>query len=124
MLSQPKHKVTSRTTQHFIYILQSSDGRYYIGYTTDLERRLKEHQIGLGGKFTKSFGAEKIVYHESFSDKSSALKREAQLKGWSRTKKEALIADDIFIHPLKRSVIPCNKLPLFPASFSSSPSSR
>lgn len=79
---------------HFVYILQSSDDRYYTGYTTDLDRRLKEHQNGSGGKFTKSFGAEKILYHESYLTKSSALKREAQLKGWSRAEKEVLI--DLF----------------------------
>lgn len=79
---------------HFVYILQSEDGRYYTGYTTDLNRRLKEHQNGSGGKFTKSFGAEKILYYESFPDKSSALKREAQIKNWTRPKKEALISGD------------------------------
>lgn len=76
---------------HFVYILQSSDGRYYTGYTTDLERRLKEHQNGSGGKFTRSFGAEKILYHETYSTKSEALKRELQLKSWTRAEKEALL---------------------------------
>lgn len=85
---------TSRSTKHFIYILQSDDGRYYTGYTTDLDRRLKEHQSGSGGKFTRSFGAERILYHESYDNKSVALKREAQIKGWSRAKKEALIKGD------------------------------
>ena len=77
--------------KHFVYILQSEDGRFYTGYTTDLERRFKEHQAGSGGKFTRSFGVEKILYHESFSNKSKALKREAQIKSWSRAEKEALI---------------------------------
>lgn len=76
---------------HFIYILQTNDGRYYTGYTTDLERRLKEHQLGKGAKFTRSFGAQKILYSESFSEKSQALKREAQIKKLSRCQKEALI---------------------------------
>ncbi len=76
---------------HFIYILQSNDGRYYTGYTTDLERRLKEHKVGEGAKFTRSFGAKKILYHESFKDKSSALKREAEIKRLSRDEKEILI---------------------------------
>lgn len=75
---------------HFVYILQSRDGRYYTGYTTNLARRLKEHQSGSGAKFTRSFGAKKILYHEVFMDKSSALKREAQIKSWSRKQKEAL----------------------------------
>jgi len=83
---------------HFVYILQSADGRYYTGYTTDLDRRLKEHQAGSGGNFTRSFGVKKLLYHEEFSDKSCALKREVQLKGWSRKKKEALIS----IRPLHK----------------------
>lgn len=76
---------------HFIYILQSRDGRYYTGYTTDLERRLREHLSGTGAKFTRAFGAKKILYHESFVDKSSALKREAEIKSWSRKEKEFLV---------------------------------
>lgn len=76
---------------YYVYILQAGDGRYYTGYTTHLDRRLKEHQSGSGGKFTRSFGAIKILYHEVFSDQSSALKREAEIKGWSRKEKEALI---------------------------------
>ena len=78
-----------------MYILQSADGRYYTGYTTDLKRRLKEHQAGLGGKFTRSFGAKEIIYSELYFDKSIALKREAQIKGWSRKEKEALVRNDV-----------------------------
>lgn len=76
---------------HFIYILQTADGRYYTGYTTDLERRLKEHRSGLGAKFTRSFGAQKILYSESFTEKSLALRRENQIKKLSRSQKEVLI---------------------------------
>lgn len=76
---------------HFVYILQSRDGRYYTGYTTDLERRLKEHRAGTGAKFTRAFGAKAIVYHEIFPDKSSALKREAEIQGWPRARKRTLI---------------------------------
>ena len=77
--------------QHFIYILQSGDGRLYTGYTTDIERRLAQHQAGLGAKFTRAFGANKILYQESFPNKSLALKREALIKSWPRKKKLALI---------------------------------
>ncbi len=79
------------TQNHFIYILKSQDGRYYTGYTTDIARRLREHQLGKGAKFTRAFGAQKILYHESFENKSSALKREAEIKSWSRQKKELLM---------------------------------
>lgn len=86
---------------HFIYILQSHDGRYYTGYTTDLGRRLKEHRSGLGAKFTRAFGAKKILYHESYQTKSAALKREAEIKCWPRTQKEKLIS-----HPALRRSFP------------------
>lgn len=85
----------NQSTNHFIYILQTNDGRYYTGYTTDLERRLKEHQSGLGAKFTRSFGAQKILYYECFSEKSLALKREAQIKKLPRSKKEILIEGNV-----------------------------
>ena len=75
----------------FVYILQTQDGRFYTGYTTDLERRFKQHQSGSGGKFTKSFGAKKILYHEIFPDKFQALKRETQIKKLSRKEKEGLV---------------------------------
>lgn len=80
--------------KHFVYILRSGDGRYYTGYTTDMDRRLKEHQDGSGAKFTRSFGAGKILHKETFSSKSKALKREAQIKTWTRSKKEALVAEN------------------------------
>jgi putative endonuclease len=77
---------------HYVYILQSDDDRYYVGYTTDLERRLSEHQSGKGAKFTRAFGARKIVHRESYDTRSEALRREAEIKGWTRAQKEALIA--------------------------------
>ena len=82
-------------TNYFVYILQSSDGKYYVGYTTDLERRMEQHQTGRGAKFVKGFGFEKLLYHEEYPTKSKALKREAQLKGWSRAQKEALIIGNL-----------------------------
>jgi putative endonuclease len=87
-MNQSFHKSES---QHFIYILQSRDGRFYTGYTTDLQRRLKQHQQGVGAKFTRGFGALDILYHEICADKSTALKREAQIKKLTRSQKEALI---------------------------------
>lgn len=76
---------------HFIYILQSGDGRFYTGYTTDLDRRLKEHQSGQGAKFTRAFGATQILHHERFATKSAAMKREAEIKSWSREEKQKLV---------------------------------
>ena len=83
--------VLERPVKHFVYILQSGDGRYYTGYTTDMKRRLKEHRQGVGAKFTRAFGAKKILYHEIFSSKSKALKREAEIKSWTRAEKMGLV---------------------------------
>jgi len=76
---------------HFVYILQSADGKYYTGYTTDLERRMKEHKNGTGAKFTRGFGFKKLLYHEEYKTKSEAMKREAELKQLSRPEKQSLI---------------------------------
>ena len=77
--------------KHFVYILEVSNGRYYVGYTTDLKKRMDRHKSGKGSKFVRSFGFDKLLYHESFSNKSRALKREAELKTWSRIRKQSLI---------------------------------
>lgn len=76
---------------HFTYILQSTDGRYYTGYTTNLEQRMKSHQEGKGSKFIRGFGFGKLLYHETYSTKSEAMKREAEIKRLSRAEKEKLI---------------------------------
>jgi putative endonuclease len=77
--------------KHFVYILQSSDGKYYTGYTTDLKRRMDEHQSGKGAKFTRGFGFKKLLYHEEYPTRSEAMKREAELKRLSRDEKDSLI---------------------------------
>ena len=79
------------TVNHFIYILETANGSYYTGYTTDLERRFLEHQNKKGAKYTRAFGAKKLIYSEVFTDKSSALKREAAIKKLTRSQKEILI---------------------------------
>lgn len=77
---------------YFLYILLCKDGSLYTGITTDVERRLKEHRDGIGGHYTRAKGVKKVVYTERCSDRSSASKREAEIKGWRREKKTALIA--------------------------------
>ncbi len=77
---------------YFVYIIECSDGSFYTGITTDTARRLKEHQSGLGGHYTRSRGAKRIVYIEKQPDRSRALKREAQIKRLDRKEKLRLIA--------------------------------
>jgi putative endonuclease len=75
----------------YTYILECANGQYYVGSTTDLERRLQEHQAGLGARFTKKHLPVRLVYCEEYQSVEQAFYRERQLHGWSRAKKEALI---------------------------------
>lgn len=75
----------------FAYMLECSDGTLYSGFTTDPERRLKMHNAGTGAKYTRSRRPVKMVYREELPDKSSALRREAELKKLSRKEKLELI---------------------------------
>jgi putative endonuclease len=77
-----------------MYILECADGSYYTGSTIDLERRLWQHQNGLGAHHTAKRLPVKLVYCEFFERVSDAFKREKQVQGWTRRKKEALMADD------------------------------
>lgn len=76
---------------YFVYILLCSDGSLYTGSTNDVSKRFLVHQSGKGGAYTRSHKPVKIVYTEEFNDKSSALKREHQIKSWSKKKKVSLL---------------------------------
>ena len=80
---------------YYVYILQCSDGSYYTGVTNDVERRFYEHQEGLiEGCYTHNKRPLKLMCVEEFTDIVEAISREKQIKGWTRKKKEALIAGD------------------------------
>lgn len=79
---------------YFVYLLECADGSIYTGITTDVERRFAEHTKGIGSNFTRSKKAVKIVHTEAHPDRSSASKREAEIKSWPRAKKIALARDD------------------------------
>ena len=77
---------------YYVYLLTNqSDTVMYIGVTNDLKRRLLEHRSGLIEGFTKKYHVHKLVYYETFSDINNAIRREKQLKGWIRAKKNALV---------------------------------
>ena len=75
----------------WVYILQSTDGSLYIGQTRDLRERIRKHRFGLGAKHTHDHAAPRLIFHEGPLEFAAAIRREAQLKRWSRAKKEALI---------------------------------
>ena len=78
----------------YVYILKCANGSYYTGSTTDIERRLWEHQNGEGSNYTKAHLPVELVYVDEFPRIDDAYYREKQIQGWSRKKKEALIADN------------------------------
>ena len=75
----------------YLYILRCSDGSYYTGSTTNLERRLAQHQSGEGANHTKKHLPVELVYYEEYARIDEAFYREKQIQGWSRKKQEALI---------------------------------
>ncbi len=77
------------------YILRLKSGQLYIGSTTNLDRRFAEHAAGQACRTTKLDPSLKLVYSESFPTFSDARKREAQIKRWTRAKKEALVTGDM-----------------------------
>jgi putative endonuclease len=75
----------------YFYILRCKDSSFYCGITNNLKERISKHNNGKGAKYTKSRIPVKLIYFEEFPDKSSAFKREIEVKGWRKEKKEALI---------------------------------
>jgi putative endonuclease len=72
---------------HYVYILNCDNGDLYTGYTTDPDRRLRLHNLGVASKFTRSRLPVKIVHKEKFRSKSKALKREIEIKNLKRSEK-------------------------------------
>ena len=81
-------------SDHHVYILECSDGSLYTGYTTDLERRVTEHDAGEGAKYTRGRTPVELVHAESFDSRSAAMRREYEIKELSRAGKERLVEGD------------------------------
>ena len=79
----------------FVYILECSDGSFYTGWTADLERRLATHDSGRGARYTRGRRPVRLVHWEGQPDRSSAQRREAELRRLSRPLKLRLIADHL-----------------------------
>lgn len=77
-------------SEHFFYVLLCRDQTFYGGYTTDLTRRLKQHNAGTGAKYTKLKKRRPLsmIHAEKFATRSEALKAEAAFKKLTRPKKE------------------------------------
>lgn len=82
-------KTTEKTW--FLYIARCADGSLYTGITNDVPRRCKQHNAGTASRYTRSRLPIKMVYQESQSSRSVALKRELAVKAMAREEKESLI---------------------------------
>jgi putative endonuclease len=83
-----------KITMPFVYILRCADNSYYTGQTTDIERRLEEHQSGIYEGYTHSRRPVTLLWFQEAQTDNDAFLLGRKLKGWSRAKKEALIHGD------------------------------
>jgi len=76
---------------HYVYVVECSDGTVYTGYTTDVERRVEEHNDGEGAKYTRGRTPVEVVHVEEYETRSDAMSREAEIKSLSRQEKDELV---------------------------------
>ena len=80
----------------YVYILRCADESLYTGVTTDLERRLHEHNhLASGARYTRARRPVHLVYCETFTSRPEACRREYEIKQMSRAEKSALISNDV-----------------------------
>ena len=84
---------TADSDAHYVYVIECADGSLYTGYTTDVARRVAEHDAGDGAKYTRGRTPVTLQYTESFASRSAAMSREHAIKSLDRPAKEQLIED-------------------------------
>ena len=101
-----------RVGRWFVYMLQCADGSLYTGITTDVKRRLAQHNSGKGSRAVRGKLPARLVYQKSLSSRISALKREAEIKKWPRAKKLSLAVGcfTFFLLLLLAAAVPCHSL--------------
>lgn len=77
---------------YYVYILaKERNSTFYVGFTSDLRKRIWEHKNEVADGFTKKHAIKTLVYYETFADPENAIKREKRLKKWNRSWKMAVI---------------------------------
>ena len=75
----------------FVYIVRCADGTFYTGWTTDVARRVAQHNAGRGARYTRMRRPVVLVYREETPDRSTAMRREVAIKRLDRERKERLV---------------------------------
>ena len=75
----------------YVYILECNDGSFYVGSTWDMERRLWQHNEGLGAAYTRRRRPVRLAWHDWTDSVADAFAMEKRIQGWSRAKRRALI---------------------------------
>jgi putative endonuclease len=88
-MGSPRNRASAG--DHFVYVVECSDGTYYTGYTTDVERRIAEHNDGTAAKYTRGRRPVTLVHVETFAGQSAAMQREYAIKQLRRAAKERLV---------------------------------
>jgi len=96
LLQGPRFNESSKEavthTESYVYLLTNKHNNVlYIGVTTDLIRRVYEHKTKLVQGFTQKYNVDRLVYYEACANIVDAIRREKQLKGWTRKRKDALV---------------------------------
>ena len=78
---------------HHVYVLRCSDDTLYTGYTTDVDRRVREHDDGQAAKYTRGRTPVELVHEETFGSRSAAMSREAEIKAMTREEKLGLVGE-------------------------------
>ena len=82
------------TMTAYAYVVQCADGHYYVGSARDVEARVHQHNLGRGAAYTRCRRPVTLVWCEEFENVGEAFAMEKRIQGWSRAKREALIAGD------------------------------
>lgn len=88
---KPVRGAEDRYCMNYTYILRCRDGSLYTGWTNNVEKRVADHNSGKGAKYTKGRRPVELIYYETFETKEEAMRREWEIKRFSRKEKEELI---------------------------------
>ncbi len=90
-MGRGKTRTSAEENKFFCYILECSDGTFYTGWSTDPERRARQHNRGTGARYTRSRRPVRVVYVEEQPDRVTAMKRERAIKSLSHERKKKLM---------------------------------